>query len=107
MKRPSLGSPSRWHFDIDAFLNPYLPSPPWKRLPRFVTHFVGYRPRPQQPIGNLAMIPWAFVGIFASLSIIEVVGRHIDSFRSGGAPLIIGSFVSDLHSIHPSSYLKY
>ncbi|KAK8035463.1 hpp family protein [Apiospora rasikravindrae] len=91
-KRSPLGSPSKWHFDVDAYLNPYLPSPPWKRLPRFATHFVGYRPRPQQPIGNLVMIAWAFVGIFASLSIIEVVGRHIDSFRSGGAPLIIGSF---------------
>ncbi|KAK7967658.1 uncharacterized protein PG986_001935 [Apiospora aurea] len=92
MKRSPLGSPSKWHFDIDAYLNPYLPSPPWKRLPRFATHFVGYRPRPQQPIGNLAMIAWAFIGVFASLSIIEVVGRHIDSFRNGGAPLIIGSF---------------
>ncbi|KAK8058217.1 hypothetical protein PG994_008665 [Apiospora phragmitis] len=92
MKRTPLGSPSKWHFDLDAYLNPFLPSPPWKRLPRFATHVAGYRPRPQQPVGNLAMIAWAFVGIFASLSIIEVVGRHIDSFRSRGAPLIIGSF---------------
>ena len=93
MNWPRLGNPSKWHFDIDAYLNPYLPSPPWKQLPRFLAHFVGYRPRPQQPIGNLAMIAWAFIGIFASLSIIEVVGRHVASFGAKGAPLIIGSFV--------------
>ncbi|KAK6833854.1 Transmembrane protein [Apiospora arundinis] len=92
MKRLRLGSPSQWDFDIDAYLNPYLPSPPWKRLPRFLTHFVGYRSRPQQPIGNLPMIAWAFVGVFAALSIIEVVGRHVESFGAKGAPLIIGSF---------------
>ncbi|KAK8100197.1 hypothetical protein PG999_010571 [Apiospora kogelbergensis] len=92
MNWPRLGNPSKWHFDIDAYLNPYLPSPPWKQLPRFLAHFVGYRPRPQQPIGNLAMIAWAFIGIFASLSIIEVVGRHVASFGAKGAPLIIGSF---------------
>ncbi|KAK7995910.1 hypothetical protein PG991_015377 [Apiospora marii] len=85
MKRPSLGSPSKWHFDIDAYLNPFLPSPPWKHLPRLVTHFVGYRPGKQQPIGNLAMIAWAFIGIFASLSIIEI-------FSVWRRTLIIGSF---------------
>ena len=81
------------HIDIDDYLNPYLPAPPWPRLPRFVAHFMGHREGPQKPIGNVLVACWAFVGVFSGLAMIEGVGMNIPSFQEHNAPLIVASFV--------------
>lgn len=85
---------SKWHFDIDTWLNPYVPPPPWRHLPAPVTRFLGVRPPRFQSPGNVVMIFWAFIGIFCSLSIIEVTAHHVEALQERGAPLIIGSLVS-------------
>ncbi|KAI5857333.1 HPP family protein [Durotheca rogersii] len=85
-------NPSKWHFEIDGYLNPWVPSAPWKHLSPLVSRFMGHRSEHQRPLGNLFMIFWAFIGVFCSLTIIEVVGRAIPSFEERGAPIIIGSF---------------
>ncbi|KAL2017775.1 hypothetical protein VTK56DRAFT_1693 [Thermocarpiscus australiensis] len=91
-ERPSRG-PSRWHFDIDAHLNPFLPASLLPRLPHPVAHFLGYRTHaPARPLGNVAMIFWAVIGIFSSLAIIGAVAQEVPSFQSRGVPIIIGSF---------------
>ncbi|KAI1389471.1 HPP family-domain-containing protein [Hypoxylon trugodes] len=84
--------PSKWHFEIDDYLNPWLPAAPWKHIPYPVARFLGHRPEHQRPLGNIAMIFWAFIGVFCSITIIEAVGRAVPSFREHGAPIIIGSF---------------
>ncbi|KAI1371979.1 HPP family-domain-containing protein [Hypoxylon crocopeplum] len=84
--------PSKWHFEIDNYLNPWLPAAPWKHLPSPIARFVGYRPEHQRPLGNIAMVFWAFIGVFCSLTIIETISRAIPSFEEHGAPIIIGSF---------------
>ncbi|KAI0843959.1 HPP family protein [Daldinia vernicosa] len=84
--------PTKWHFEIDQYLNPWIPAAPWKRLPYPVAHFLGYRPEHQRPLGNIAMVFWAFIGVFCSLTMIEAVGHAIPSFEEHGAPIIIGSF---------------
>ncbi|KAI8959870.1 HPP family protein [Daldinia sp. FL1419] len=85
--------PSKWHFEIDRYLNPWIPSAPGKYLPYPIAHFLGYRPEHhQRPLGNIAMIFWAFIGVFCSLTIIEAVGHAIPSFEEHGVPIIIGSF---------------
>ncbi|KAI0881781.1 HPP family-domain-containing protein [Annulohypoxylon maeteangense] len=84
--------PSKWNFEIDDYLNPWLPAAPWKHIPYPIAHFLGYRPVPQRPLGNIAMTFWAFIGVFCSLTIIEFAGRAIPSFEMHGAPIIIGSF---------------
>lgn len=86
--------PRGWNFDIDQFLNPFVPPPPWSYLPYPVSRFFGYRKSPTQSPGNLVAIFWAFIGIFCGISIITVVSEHIPSFKDAGAPLIVGSFVS-------------
>ncbi|KAH8647315.1 HPP family-domain-containing protein [Xylariales sp. PMI_506] len=89
---------SKWHFNVDRYLNPWLPRPPWRYLPSVVTHFLGHRPSSKghgsstRPMGNLVIIFWAFIGIFCGLAIIEVVGHAIPSFQERDAPIIIGSF---------------
>ncbi|KAI1142611.1 HPP family-domain-containing protein [Hypoxylon sp. FL0543] len=84
--------PSKWHFEIDQYLNPWLPAAPWKRVPYPVAHFLGHRPQPQRPLGNVAMVFWAFIGVFCAITIIEVLSHAIPSFQAHGSPIIIGSF---------------
>lgn len=86
--------PSRWHFDIDQFLNPLLPPSLLPRLPSPVAHFLGYRTHaPQHALGNLAMVFWAVIGVFSSLAIIGVVNEAVPAFQHRTVPIIIGSFV--------------
>lgn len=82
-----------WSFDIDRYLNRLVPSPPWAHVPYPVAHFLGYRRHQTPNIGTLAPIFWAFIGIWCSLAIIQVVDLHIPEFESRGVPIIIGSFV--------------
>ncbi|KAI2470894.1 HPP family-domain-containing protein [Annulohypoxylon bovei var. microspora] len=84
--------PSKWNFEIDDYLNPWLPAAPWNYIPYPIAYFLGHRSGPQCPVGNIAMIFWAFIGVFCSLIIIETVSRAIPSFEERGAPIIIGSF---------------
>lgn len=92
-KPPGRG-PSRWHFDIDEFINPIFPASVLSLLPHPIAHFLGYRTHHLPPrLGNVAMIFWAFIGIFSSLTVIGAVGVNVPAFRSLGVPTIIGSFV--------------
>ncbi|KAL2129220.1 hypothetical protein VTI74DRAFT_8066 [Chaetomium olivicolor] len=85
--------PSRWHFDIDKHLNPVFPPSVLPQLPAPIAHFLGYRTHaPARPLGNLAMIFWAVVGVFSSLAIIGAVVLHVPAFQSRGVPTIVGSF---------------
>ncbi|KAJ6445073.1 HPP family protein [Purpureocillium lavendulum] len=81
-----------WNFDIDRYLNPLVPAPPWRYLPYPVAHWFGYRKAKQRESGNLMPIFWAFIGIFCAILIIEAVSRHVPSFESKGVPMIVGSF---------------
>jgi CBS-domain-containing membrane protein len=89
MRRP-LHPP--WSFDIDQYLNKVIPAPPWRYIPHPVAHFLGHRTHQTQSIGTLAPIFWAFIGIWCSLAIIQVVDLHIPEFESRKVPIIIGSF---------------
>ncbi|KAI1105078.1 HPP family protein [Jackrogersella minutella] len=83
---------SKWHFDIDDYINPWLPAVPWNRIPYPIARFLGHREDHQHPLGNIVMIFWAFIGVFCSLNIVMFVSRAIPSFEDHGAPIIIGSF---------------
>lgn len=85
--------PSRWHFDIDRYLNPLFPASILPRFPAPVAHFLGYRTHPPHPLGNLAMIFWAAVGVFSSIAVIGAVAQGIPEFQGRGVPVVIGSFV--------------
>ncbi|KAL2255390.1 hypothetical protein VTK26DRAFT_3469 [Humicola hyalothermophila] len=91
-KQPRSGS-SRWHFDIDEYLNPFFPASVLPRLPSAVAHFLGYRTHTPRPLGNLVMIFWAAIGVFSSLAVIGAVNRAVPEFQARGVPTILGSFV--------------
>ncbi|KND90043.1 Transmembrane protein [Tolypocladium ophioglossoides CBS 100239] len=81
-----------WNFNIDRFLNPFVPPPPWRYLPYPVARFFGYRKTKPQETGNLMPVFWAFIGIFCAILLIEAVSKRVPSFESHGAPIIVGSF---------------
>ncbi|RLL99939.1 hypothetical protein CFD26_103733 [Aspergillus turcosus] len=84
---------SRWHFNIDACLNPYLPAPPWRWLPRPVSHFLGYREdQPPKAVGNLLITFWALIGAFCGVLVVAEVFLHVPSFQAHHAPIIVASF---------------
>lgn len=83
----------QWDFDIDKFINPVLPPPPWRHLPYPVARWFGYRKDKPAPVGNLVAAFWAFLGVFCAITIIEVVSTRIPSFIINHSPLIIGSLV--------------
>jgi len=86
--------PFRWHVDIDRHLNPLLPASILPRLPHPVAHFLGYRSHPSKTgaLGNVAVVFWAAIGVFASLTIIGAVAQQIPSFAHHAVPTIVGSF---------------
>lgn len=93
---------SRWHFDIDAYLNPYLPAPIWRWLPRPVSHFLGYRgDQPPKAVGNLLIAFWALIGAFCGVLVVAEVCLHVPSFQAHHAPIIVASFVSISPWIQP------
>ncbi|EED12944.1 HPP family protein [Talaromyces stipitatus ATCC 10500] len=87
-----LFDPEAWHFDIDKWLNPLVPCPPWHILPYPISYFLGHRKGPLKPIGNLIMTAWAFLGIFLGLIVIELVTKQVSIFQQHHAPIIIASF---------------
>ncbi|KAG5999368.1 hypothetical protein E4U21_006999 [Claviceps maximensis] len=82
----------KWNFNIDRYLNPLVPPPPWKHVPYPVAWFLGYRKTKPRDTGNLMPIFWSFIGSFAALILIQGVSMHVSSFAAHGAPMIVGSF---------------
>lgn len=89
---PSWRQPTSWKFDIDQYLNRFVPPPPWDILPYPIAYMLGYRKAKPRAIGNVVTVAWAFVGVFCAISIIVAVSERIPEFKSRGAPIIVGSF---------------
>lgn len=87
-------NPRNWSFDIDRFLNPFVPAPPWKYLPYPIAHFLGYRKTKPDNVGNLVPTFWACIGVFCGVAVVAKISHLVPSFREHGAPIIVGSFVS-------------
>ncbi|KAF9891023.1 hypothetical protein FE257_005280 [Aspergillus nanangensis] len=88
-----LQDPARWHVDIDAHLNPYIPAPPWRWLPRPISHFLGYRGGEHpKPMGNLLIAFWGLLGAFCGVIVVSEVSLHVPSFQNHNAPIIVASF---------------
>ncbi|KAJ0158860.1 Transmembrane protein [Colletotrichum tanaceti] len=85
-------NPREWNFDIDRFLNPFIPPPPWRHLPYPIAHFFGYRRSKPRNVGNLVPIFWACIGVFCGVAVVAIVSRQIPVFKEHGAPIIVGSF---------------
>ena len=85
---------SRWHFDIDNYLNPFIPAPPWRWIPRPISHFLGYRgDQPPRAIGSLIIAFWALIGAFCGVSVVSAVTKRVPSFEHHHGPSVVASMV--------------
>lgn len=83
-----------WNFDIDYYIQPVIPPPPWQHVPYPISWFLGYRKQAPAATGNLMPTFWAFLGVFSAIVVLEAVVTRVPLFESHGAPIIVGSFVS-------------
>lgn len=90
----TLSRPTTWNFDIDRYLNPFVPAPRWHLIPRPVAYILGYRDRPPKPIGNILIALWSLVGAFCGVALVASVSKRVPSFEARDATVIVGSFVS-------------
>jgi hypothetical protein len=86
-----LPSPQEIDFDIDRYINRYLPKSQVHRLPWPISRFLGYRRIPQSEVGNLLVCAWAFVGAFAGLILVMGVFKASQTIQSHHPPLVVAS----------------
>ncbi|CAK7268638.1 hypothetical protein SEPCBS119000_003162 [Sporothrix epigloea] len=93
--RPIIESAATWQFDIDTYLNRFVPPSVIPSLPWPLAHFLGYRSPAEanRRLGSLVVIAWAFLGVFCGVSVVNIVDAHIPFFHGiNGATTTIGSF---------------
>jgi hypothetical protein len=90
----SRSSPSTWHFDIDRYINPFIPAPRWHLIPKPIAHMLGHRDKPVKPMGNILIAGWSLLGVFCGVALVASVSKRVPSFEARNAPAIVGSFVS-------------
>ncbi len=88
-----------WHFDIDVYINSYVPQNHIHLLPKPISHFLGHREMPRRQTGNLLVAGWAFLGAFVGVIAIEATFM-IPAIHNLGGPLLIASFVRHTSKLH-------
>jgi hypothetical protein len=81
-------------YDLDAYANPYTPSPPFRQLPQPIAHFFGHRranAKPQQP-HTLLIWFFCFIGAFLGVSLLCGVYLNLPTLSGHHVPIIIASF---------------
>ena len=84
------------NFDIDHYLNRFIPPSRIDVLPTPIARYLGHRRQDEgKPIGNVLAWFWAAVGAFCGILLVEAV-FDTPLLRGNGAPIIIGSLVNYL-----------
>ncbi|KAH8676685.1 HPP family protein-like protein [Tricladium varicosporioides] len=79
-----------FNFDVDRYINPFIPRPRVHLLPKPVSWLLGHRAKPPRPIGNVVVWFWSFIGAFCGLLAVEAVFRTA-ALKNYGTPVIIAS----------------
>ncbi|KAF2259596.1 HPP-domain-containing protein [Lojkania enalia] len=85
-------NPRTWNLDIDAHINRFVPASPLHRLPRPISHFLGYRSEQRDDVGNVLASLYSFVGAFAGLAVVALVFGGTEGIRARHPPVLIASF---------------
>lgn len=79
-------------FDIDNYLNPFIPAPRLDKLPYWISRFLGYRPLDFKPYKNQWLnLASVFLSTFTGLLIVLITFNFSKFFIAKGAPVIIPS----------------
>lgn len=86
-------------FDIDSYLNHFVPRPRFDILPKQISHWFGYRPPPTEqskPASPATSVPlvwlFSFIGAFIGIAIIENVFERLPRLDGAPVPIVIASF---------------
>ncbi|OCL05026.1 hypothetical protein AOQ84DRAFT_356130 [Glonium stellatum] len=81
------------NFNIDNYINQYIPPSQLYRLPYPISRFLGYRKSPERrDVGNLLVCIWSFVGAFCGLAVVVGVFNSSPLIQQDHPPLLIASF---------------
>ncbi|KAJ5718768.1 hypothetical protein N7488_004414 [Penicillium malachiteum] len=69
-----------------------MPPSRLSRLPRWISHWLGYRPEAPKPLPQYQIAAWSFVTAFCGLSVIQGLFNYSEYFLSRQVPGIIASF---------------
>jgi hypothetical protein len=64
------------------------------RLPRWMSHWLGYRPEAVKPRSKYEVALWSFITSFCGLSVVQAIFHYSDYFINRNVPGIIASYVS-------------
>ncbi|WPH00822.1 Hypothetical protein R9X50_00365200 [Acrodontium crateriforme] len=80
------------HFNPDRYLNPFIPGNQLSRLPRPISHFLGYRPNGSSP-EPVPILQWlsAFVATIAGLCAVAAAYTHSPGLDKYQPPVLIAS----------------
>ncbi|KAJ5562848.1 HPP-domain-containing protein [Penicillium sp. DV-2018c] len=62
------------------------------RLPRPISHFLGYRATAPKPLPKYLVHIWSFLGAFAGLCVVQVIFNYSHYFTDRGVPGLIASY---------------
>ncbi|KAF3194576.1 hypothetical protein TWF225_007103 [Orbilia oligospora] len=83
---------TRWDFDIDNYINPWIPPSILQELPTSISRFLGYRTSPRKELGSILVAWWSLFGAFCGIAAVSAVFKYSGVFSELDPPLIIGSF---------------
>jgi len=92
------------HFNLDNYINPYIPASRISRLPRPIAHFLGYRKEAEPELPSLLVYAWAFIGAFVGILTIEALSKYAPGLQQYNPPIVIASLgasaILDYNAIH-------
>ncbi|KAF2666264.1 HPP-domain-containing protein [Microthyrium microscopicum] len=80
------------HFDIDQYLNDFIPPSPLPLLPPTISRFFGHRKSPKADVGNILVSFWVLIGTFCGLLCISAVFKYDPWIQEHHPPILIASF---------------
>ena len=78
-------------FDIDRYLNPWIPHNRLDRLPKPISHFLGYRSKPSKEPASWIQWIWTFVATFLGILLVGAVYKYAPGITAHHPPVIVAS----------------
>ncbi|KAJ5271559.1 hypothetical protein N7524_004828 [Penicillium chrysogenum] len=69
-----------------------MATPRLARLPRWISHWLGYRPEPVKPLSTYQVALWSFITSFCGLSVVQAIFNYSDYFTERNVPGIVASY---------------
>lgn len=79
------------NFDIDRYLNPWIPHNRLGRLPKPISHFLGYRHEPSKEPPSWIQWIWTFVATFLGILLVGAVYKYAPGITAHHPPVIVAS----------------